>query len=309
MIKRVLIELPTWMGDCVMSTPAIKTLLKVNPDVKLDFIGPDSSLQLLKNFPSLGNVYKLDKSLINMFKTTKNMDPYELAISFRSSLRSSLLLFLINSKNKHKFHKNEYSGHQVEKYNSFINSIFGTSFSPEKQELFFARKSKISSTKRIIGINPGAAYGSAKRWSEEGFIELIEILKDNFFTVIFGGANEKILSQKIRQKLGLQTQEYRDLAGKTSIQELIEYISNLDVFVTGDSGPMHIAAALNIPTVSIFGPTKDNETSQWMNKKNVIVKLDLDCQPCMQRECPLKHNNCMNMIDANMVYREIRRLL
>jgi heptosyltransferase-2 len=127
--------------------------------------------------------------------------------------------------------------------------------------------------------------------------------------VIFGGANEKILSQKIRQKLGLQTQEYRDLAGKTSIQELIEYISNLDVFVTGDSGPMHIAAALNIPTVSIFGPTKDNETSQWMNRKNVIVKLDLDCQPCMQRECPLKHNNCMNMIDANMVYKEIRKLL
>jgi len=75
-------------------------------------------------------------------------------------------------------------------------------------------------------------------------------------------------------------------------------ISNLDLFITGDSGPMHVAAAFQVPTVAIFGPTKDDETSQWMNEKSLIVKKNLDCQPCMKRTCPLQHHNCMKLIKA-----------
>ena len=80
------------------------------------------------------------------------------------------------------------------------------------------------------------------------------------------------------------------------------------MFLTGDSGPMHLAAAFQIPTVSIFGPTKVNETSQWMNKKNTIVKKNLKCQPCMKRKCPLIHNNCMNLINPDEVLSAIREL-
>ena len=94
---------------------------------------------------------------------------------------------------------------------------------------------------------------------------------------------------------------YRNLATNTSVEELIYHISTLDMFVTGDSGPMHIAAAFQVPTVAIFGPTKDKETSQWMNDKSTIVKKGLDCQPCMKRNCPLKHNNCMKLITAEEV--------
>ena len=75
-------------------------------------------------------------------------------------------------------------------------------------------------------------------------------------------------------------------------------ISSLDLFITGDSGPMHLAASFRVPTVSIFGPTRDRETSQWKNDKSVIVKKKLDCQPCMKRICPLKHHKCMNLIKA-----------
>ena len=80
------------------------------------------------------------------------------------------------------------------------------------------------------------------------------------------------------------------------------------MFVTGDSGPMHIAAAFQVPTVAIFGPTKDEETSQWMNDKNTIVKKGLDCQPCMKRNCPLKHNNCMKLIKAEEVLNAVKSL-
>ena len=94
---------------------------------------------------------------------------------------------------------------------------------------------------------------------------------------------------------------YQNLAAQITINELITQISNLDLFITGDSGPMHLAAAFQIPTVAIFGPTKDNETSQWMNEKSIIVKKNLECQPCMKRACPLKHHKCMKLLEASDV--------
>mgnify|MGYP006181921475 FL=1 len=71
---------------------------------------------------------------------------------------------------------------------------------------------------------------------------------------------------------------------------------------------MHLAAAFQVPTVAIFGPTNDKETSQWMNEKSIIVKKNLECQPCMKRECPLKHHNCMRQVKASDVLQEVKRL-
>ena len=90
--------------------------------------------------------------------------------------------------------------------------------------------------------------------------------------------------------------------------ELANQISSLDLFITGDSGPMHLAASFQVPTVTIFGPTRDKETSQWMNQKSIIVKKNLDCQPCMKRTCPLKHHKCMKQIKAKDVLNAIESL-
>jgi heptosyltransferase-2 len=146
-------------------------------------------------------------------------------------------------------------------------------------------------------------------WHPEKFAKVATELSNKFDILIFGGPNEKELAGDIEKALIEKgVINYQNLAGNTSVEELIYHISTLDMFVTGDSGPMHIAAAFQVPTVAIFGPTKDKETSQWMNHKNTIVKKGLDCQPCMKRNCPLKHNNCMKLITAEEVLNGVKSL-
>jgi heptosyltransferase-2 len=134
-------------------------------------------------------------------------------------------------------------------------------------------------------------------------------LSDQYDIVIFGGPDEQDIALDIEKLLiKKDVKNYKNLAGKTTIPELINHISNLDLFITGDSGPMHVAATFEVPTVAIFGPTKDDETSQWMNEKSLIVKKNLDCQPCMKRTCPLGHHDCMNLIKAVDVLDSVKSL-
>ena len=161
--------------------------------------------------------------------------------------------------------------------------------------------------KPILGINPGASYGSAKRWYPEEFAKVASELASQYDIVIFGGPGEKDIAMDIEKSLIEKgVSNYQNLAGNTTIPGLINHISKLDLFITGDSGPMHVAAAFQVPTVAIFGPTKDDETSQWMNEKSIIVKKNLDCQPCMKRTCPLQHHNCMNLIKATDVLSAVK---
>ena len=204
--------------------------------------------------------------------------------------------------------------HQVIKYNNFINKSLKTEFSAGQLTIYsdnsLKEKSNLSRKKLpMLGINPGASYGSSKRWYPEEFANVAAKLSSQYDITILGSPSEIDISmdiQKLLVKKGVTN--YQNLVGDTNISELIDIISNLDLFITGDSGPMHLAANYQVPTVSIFGPTKDNETSQWMNKKSIIVKKNLDCQPCMKRVCPLKHHNCMKLIKAKDILVEVESL-
>jgi|TARA_B110000008_G_C16905776_1_gene538655 heptosyltransferase II len=306
---KVLIELPTWLGDSVMATPALENLVNHFKELDIYLIGSFASVEVLKNHPKVRKTYVWDKKFINFFQILKKFNNFDIFISFRGSSRSKIIKFFIKSKVKHQFDKKKYKiGHQVEKYNNFINDSLNIISSPG--ELVLHNKVVINSKKnKILGINPGASYGDAKRWYPKKFANIAIELSNQFDIVIMGGSDEKVIAQDIEMYLvqnGIKN--YQNLATKTNIEELISQISNLDLFITGDSGPMHLASALKIPTIAIFGPTNHNETSQWMNEKSIIVKKDLDCQPCMKRTCPLKHNNCMSKIKSSDVLREIKNL-
>ena len=298
---KILIELPTWLGDCVMVTSAIENIVNFNNDVEITFIGSFVSIEALKNHPKAIKTFVLDKKYTPLYKISRDLGNFDAFFSFRSSIRSKFLKFLISAKKKYQFDKNKYQNrHQVEKYNDFVNDSLSIDSTAKKLQIYGYNIAK--SKKKILGINPGASYGSAKRWYPQEFAKVASELSSEYDIVIFGGPSETDIAGDIEQALiNSDIRNYKNLAGNTTITELLDQISHLDFFITGDSGPMHVAAAFQVPTIAIFGPTKDKETSQWMNKKGIIVKSNIDCQPCMERTCPLRHHNCMRLIKAQNV--------
>ena len=306
---KIFIELPTWLGDTIMVTPAIENLANFFNDSEITLIGSFVSIETLKNHPKVIKTYILDKNYLSLYMAIKHFGECDLFISFRSSFRSKFMKFCISSKRKYQFNKNKFiKGHQVEKYNNFVNDSLN--IDTIANVLIVHNEVKQEDKKnKILGINPGASYGSAKRWYPKEFAEVASNLSSEYDIVIFGGPGEKDIADDIENYLIEKgVNNYKNLANKTTIKELISQISSLDLFITGDSGPMHLAAALQIPTVSIFGPTKFKETAQWMNKKSKIVRKNLDCQPCMKRVCPLKHHKCMKMIEASEVLEAVNNL-
>ncbi len=309
-MKKILIELPTWLGDCVMATSAIENIIHTYPKVKMTIFGTKISSAVFSQHPNLEKII-IDNSkshgnrLFNLYKIAKKVGQFDCAFSFRRRFSSHFFIFFVNTKHRAIYQRyDKKSQHQVLRYNDFVNRVLGINNDAGALKIYTKKTQK--NTKKTLGINPGASYGSAKRWYPLEFAKVASAFCGEYDIIIFGSSDEIDIAADIEKFLLEEgVSNYQNLAGKTMVFELIEKISNLDLLITGDSGPMHIGASFQVPTVAIFGPTKDNETRQWMNKKSVIVKKNLDCQPCMQRICPLKHHNCMRQIKASTVLEAI----
>lgn len=164
-----------------------------------------------------------------------------------------------------------------------------------------------------LGIAPGAAFGSSKMWPVEYFsCVAMFFLKQGFEVWLFGGAKEACINQEIIRIIKLHlinTDSIFDFSNKTDIPKLCKKISALDVFLSNDSGPMHIACALNIPLVAIFGPTHPTYCRPWKCKKAKIMNLHISCSPCQKKVCKFEHHGCMRGIKPDAVIRGILQML
>lgn len=293
-----------------MSTPAIENIINHFIDIDITVIGPSASIELLKKNPKVVKCITLNSKNRFFSKAFTELGFYDLYFTFRGSFRAKISKLLVNSKKKYQFNKNKFKNrHQVEKYVDFVNDSLDIK-SKAGDLICHIGKTKKKQGKRTLGINPGASYGSAKRWYPEKFSKIAIELSSNFDILIFGGQNELEFAKSIEKDLiENKIQNFINLAGETSISELTEHISSLNIFITGDSGPMHIAASLKIPTIALFGPTNPLETSQWKNPYSLILKKNLDCQPCMKRTCPLNHHNCMKLIETDQVIDSVAKLI
>ncbi len=321
---KILIILPNWLGDAVMATPAIELLSTYYPNAKFTFVGSFVSIEALKYHPRCEKaVVDETKKSSNRIKATyelaKELGSFDMAVSFRNQIHSSLLLKLTQTVlciAKRSWHSRFLLSHtptiKADKHLSrqyaelaMINTDAWDKTTPHLKLYIEPKKFE----KPTMGINAGATYGSAKRWYPERFAEVAREFSSKYDIIIFGGPNEVEMANEIESYLvSSNVTNYTNLAGKTNIKELCSLIGGCSLFVTNDSGPMHVAAAYQVPTVSIFGPTKHTETSQWMNEKSKIVRHDMECAPCMRRECPLGHHECMKSITADEVIRAVKEL-
>ncbi len=204
--------------------------------------------------------------------------------------------------------------HQVDLYKRLLEPL-GVQKSKTAPRLFVSDR-EVSESKELlvqqgytkgqtlIGINPGAAYGSAKCWPPERFRALaLELLREGF-VVFFGDASTFSLVKEICKGL---PERVMNLAGVTSLRELACIIKDCDLLITNDSGPMHIAAAFGVPLIALFGST-DHEATGPYGKPEAVVNKRVSCSPCFKRVCPIDFR-CMKEISVEEVVEMARNQL
>jgi heptosyltransferase-2 len=156
-------------------------------------------------------------------------------------------------------------------------------------------------TGSVVGVSPGAAYGGAKRWLPERFAEAaIAVARERRSHVaVFGSKEEVAICESVSLRVSEDGLSCRNFAGVTPLDEFIEMAAACDLFLTNDSGAMHVASALGVSTVVVFGATDDEATGPtgaWSR----VVRQPVDCSPCLLRECPIDHR-CMTGVPASRV--------
>ncbi|MBV9158080.1 MAG: lipopolysaccharide heptosyltransferase II [Acidobacteriaceae bacterium] len=168
---------------------------------------------------------------------------------------------------------------------------------------------RASITDNVIGISPGAAYGSAKRWLPERFAEAAsDVARERAATIaIFGSREELSICEEVCERIEAAGERCVNFAGATNLYEFIQLAAACELFLTNDSGSMHIASALGVPTVAIFGATDDEATGP-AGLQSRVVREPVECSPCLLRECPIDHR-CMTRVDAARVAQTALSLL
>jgi heptosyltransferase-2 len=212
--------------------------------------------------------------------------------------------------------------HEIHYYQEMVRGL-GVQPATDALELFVPEQQREAARRRIvqmigtrqtrpclIGFNPGAAFGPAKRWPVEKFARLAQLLcqQTDAHILLFGAAADQETTAEVRVRAGVAAARMHDCAGKTSLMEAMALIGECDAFVTNDSGLMHVAAALRTPIVAIFGST-DHIATGPLSDTATIIRVALPCSPCKKSMCPKKHFACMQQIESEAVYSALLQLL
>ncbi len=329
MADKILIRMPNWLGDAIMATPAIDTILKERPGAKLYMLASQSVCEMFRDDDRfeevLVDISKKHSVRIEGIREqakviNERYGEFDLCFVLTNSTSTSFMCRLINTKTRVGAKSGlrnlllgtsvtiEKEAHQAVKYNQIVNGFFKTEHPTGPTSIRI--KESVRFDRPTIGIAPGAAYGGAKRWETHKFAEVALRLSKKYDIVILGTPGEIPIAQKIEEVLVFNgVKNYKNLVGQTSMAELMAHIQALGLFICNDSGPMHIAGALGVPTVAIFGPTNYRQTYQWGNPAYRLVRHEIECAPCMKRECPLGHHDCMKKVTSQEVLDAAESLL
>ncbi|MFL6450767.1 MAG: lipopolysaccharide heptosyltransferase II [Bryobacteraceae bacterium] len=341
--QKILVRATNWVGDAVMSLPALQALRVHYPEARISLLARPWVADLYKREPFCDEVIPYEaprgqRGLRAKWQIASSLRErsFDCAILLPNSFESALLVRLARVPMRVGYRRDgrgslltravpvpkpgEIPRHERFYYlelllrSGLIPSyplegdirLDGSRAAAAKgRELF----RQLSIAEAVIGIAPGAAYGGAKRWMPERFAEAgTEVARESPSAfALFGSAGERGVCDLVEKALVARGQRAINLAGRTTLAEFIEFAAACHLFLTNDSGPMHIASALGIPTVAIFGAT-DHLATGPTGMASKVVREPVECSPCLLRECPIDHR-CMTHVPAGRVASEALSLL
>lgn len=339
-LRKILVRSTNWIGDAVMTTPAVRTIRQNFPEAEITLLALPWVADVFRASPRVDRILTYEREgrhagLRGKFGLAAELrrEHFEAAILLQNAFEAAFITLLAGIPVRAGFTTDGRGlllthgirrraeikkRHQVHYYQEMLRGL-GCVPGADDLELVVPPEGEQWATdflreaaqagRRIIGLNPGAAYGPAKRWPAEKFAALAGELHRSFDSVLllFGTAADRPAAEKITKACG-DSSRVMDLTGRTTLAQAMGLISRCHAFVTNDSGLMHVAAALATPTVAIFGSTNPVTTGPYSDKTS-IVRSELDCSPCLETHCPKKHFRCMEYIVVDDVLHAVQHHL
>ncbi len=339
-INKIGIFQTSFIGDSVLTTPLIQKTKKLFPDTKIVVITRPQTEDIFKPLPEVSEVILNDKrgwnKIAGVWKTAKAIKKSDIDILLvpHRSFRSALIAWLSRVPIRIGFTSSEgwflytktvpfnWMIHDAERNLSLLQGIAKEKFGGEKLTMSFTPSAEENVArllqdfnlegKKLVGIHAGSAWPT-KCWPMEYFVELISKLQTELnvqVVLVGGGKKDADLGEKICQ---LSKGHAASLCGKTSLADLMALMKHFSLFITNDSGPMHIATAFDVPTLAIFGPTtRELGFFPYGEGHRVLEVKDLPCRPCALhggKKCPLGHFKCMRDILPQTVFDNAKEML
>lgn len=337
--KKILIRAPNWIGDGVLSIPATEAVKKIFPDAELTIMTKPWVAPVFYNNPGVDAIIEYDingrhRGLAGKWKLIEDIKKkgFDLVILFQNAFEAALLTFLAGIPVRVGY-KRDLRGpllshsinvdpsvlekHQVFYYLALLER-FGIEVddhpkpklyvTPEEEN--WGRESLVREGMAgsiVVGMAPGASYGPAKRWESERFAAVAGMLikKYGVKVILYGGKDDYNVCREIVDKCGSNALNF---AGKTTLRQFITLVNLSTLFITNDSGPMHISAALDVPTIALFGST-DHTLTGPLSENSVVIKKDIECSPCFNRTCHKWDYRCLKEIKVNDVYQAGQQII
>lgn len=308
----MLIRSPNWLGDACMAFPMVRAIKRGRPDLKITVLGPDKLEELWLSMPEVSR-YIAKPAKEGWFAVARRIRAtgihFDAAVLCTNSTRSTLEIWLAGIPRRVGF-KGSFrvkllnqvidepvtGGAKQHHAHRYLQLAKGIGADIEQPGLWDAGSAPVSGDGMIrVGVCAGAEYGPAKRWPLERFAEVVNHISAKhaqFRWQLFGAPGEKEMGEKLSAMLQAP---HENLVGKTRLAELITKLRQCQLLLTNDTGTMHLAAALGIPTVSIFGSTCPVETGP-LGERHTVIQHKVPCSPCFERECPFGHYDCMTKV-------------
>ena len=309
----LVVRSPNWLGDAVMALPAVRNLKTMLVHDALTVAAPEKLAALWEACPFVDHVIAL-KEPKNAWASAAQLreGKFGSAVLLPNSLRAAAEVFLARIPQRVGYarggrrllltkavpvpRRDPVRLHQCFYYQDLITSLGGPA-DPSMPELRKVDSSAEAGKPKTVAICPGAEYGPAKRWPINRFFEVAKhfAAKHQAKIVLLGAAGDAALAAE----LAAQVPEAENRVGKTSLAEFMAALASARLVICNDSGAMHVASALNVPTVAIFGSTEPLLTGP-MGTRTRVLRHHVPCSPCFRRECPIDFG-CMMGVSPGMV--------